>query len=148
MRIPRTLPLLLAALLASAASAAAATPPAAIAYVGPASHQNPQVRPAWIVLSGDSSNILAGARRVGAKIDWRSWGASSALGTGKNWIDDCEPSCAAGKFHGTPVKLQLSSPKLVGGHLIFTRLKITYYSHHVHTQTLRASYLDGAYDWA
>jgi len=106
--------------LVAAAVATAGTFPGAIAYSGTASRSNPAVRPPYIVFSGDSSHLFAGTHSVRRKIHWTSWTATGAAATGAAmWINDCDPACADGSFYGYPVRLKLSRPGHLGGHLIF-----------------------------
>jgi hypothetical protein len=84
------------------------------------------VRPAEIVYTGDGTGILGGFDRKAhgpfGRLNWSSWTATRALGSGAVWLDNCDPSCAGGKFSPYAVKLQAFRP--VGGH--FTRLTFTY----------------------
>jgi hypothetical protein len=57
------------------------------------------------------------------KIQWQSWNSSKAVGTGLRFWNDCEPYCAAGKFHTFKVSIVLDSPKKVNGKLFLTRIK-------------------------
>jgi len=54
-------------------------------------------------LSGDSTAILA-------KMRWRTWSASEAVGTGTYDLDGCNPDCAAGPVYKVPVVVTLSHP--------------------------------------
>jgi hypothetical protein len=140
------------AALATAAVAAAAALPGAIAYSGTASRSNPAVKPPYIVFSGDSSHLFAGAHSVRTKIHWTSWTASGATTTSAAmWIDNCEPSCANGRFSGYPVTITLSRPGRLGGHLMFTRLTFTFTSRsspgYRHSETWSADEFDHIYGW-
>jgi hypothetical protein len=138
--------------LSAAAVATATTFPGAIAYTGTASSSNPAVKPPYIVFSGDSSHLFAGADSVRTRIHWASWTAPGATATGTAmWIDNCDPACADGSFYGYPVTLKLSRPGQLGGHLIFTRLKFTF-THRTapgyrHSETWSAQEFDQIYDW-
>jgi hypothetical protein len=138
--------------LVAAAVATAGTFPGAIAYSGTASSSNPAVKPPYIVFSGDSSHLFAGAHSVRTKIHWTSWTATGAAATGAAmWINDCDPACADGSFHGYPVRLKLSRPGHLGGHRIFTRLKFTFTRRtapgYRHSETWSAEEFDHIYDW-
>lgn len=94
-----------------------------------------EVKPYSIVDSGDGSGVIAGTPMRGARgidrlfgrIRWTSWSyAIGASGTGKQWIDDCVPDCAGGKFAGYRVKLHAYRPALVGGQWIFSRITMVY----------------------
>ena len=54
-------------------------------------------------LSGDSTAILA-------KMTWRTWSASRAVGTGTYDLDGCNPNCAAGPVYKVPAVVTLSHP--------------------------------------
>jgi hypothetical protein len=114
--------------LAIAASAALAATPTFPAFSGPPSKNNPVAKPTEIVYSGDGSQFFAGAKRSNraGKLHWTLWSSTEGLGTGYQWIDNCSPSCANGKFTLYPVTLAVSQPKKESKYLIFTRLKVTY----------------------
>ncbi len=136
----------------AAAVATAATFPGAIAYTGTASSSNPAVKPPYIVFSGDSSHLFAGAHSVRTKIHWTSWTATGATATGAAmWIDNCDPACADGSFYGYPVTLKLSTPGQLGGSLIFARLKFSFTRRtppgYRHSETWSAQEFDHIYDW-
>jgi hypothetical protein len=142
---------------ASGASAAAALP-ALPAYSGPIkTGKNPVVKPKSIVYTGDGSGFLAGPGTTGrrpkaGKLNWTKWNATGASGTGEDWINNCLPDCADGKFSAFPVALKASRPRVVLGHKIFTRLKVTwtgsrpkFIKHHVEIWKVRTSQRD--YFW-
>jgi hypothetical protein len=99
-----------------AASLAAATPAGASTALPKAlTEGTPQfaVRPAQIGFTGDGSGYVGGPRTSSShfgRISWRSWTTRSAHGTGRVWINDCEPSCAGGTFHPYRVSVTLASP--------------------------------------
>jgi hypothetical protein len=51
----------------------------------------PQVRPGTFYFFCDGSGYFA-------DLKWSSWNAAMASGTGVEYLDNCEPNCAAGKF--------------------------------------------------
>ncbi|WP_328876044.1 hypothetical protein OHT76_41500 [Streptomyces sp. NBC_00287] len=66
---------------------------------------HPQVRPSEFMLAcGDGNSRLASLR-------WSQWGADSARAEGVNWVNDCKPYCAAGRFHAYPVTVRLDHPQ-------------------------------------
>lgn len=71
----------------------------------------PAVKPATILLSGDSTNIVH-------SLTWPEWNAQEAVGHGIVNILGCVPDCADGSSTPEPVVITLSSP--VGG--IFSHL--------------------------
>lgn len=114
--------------LALAASAALATSPTFPGFSGPPSKHNPTVKPAEIIYSGDGSQFFAGAKhphRAG-NLKWTVWNSTEGLGTGYQWVNNCSPSCANGKFFLSPVTLLVSRPRTESKYFIFTRLKVTY----------------------
>ncbi|OIK23534.1 hypothetical protein [Streptomyces malaysiense] len=124
-----------AALLAAGTTTASASPPtttaspAATARGGAGnrvlvdcfSHRN--VRPTDFILAcGDGNSRLKG-------LHWTSWGSGGATGTGTNWVNDCQPYCAAGTFHPYPVVIRLSGGTQWKKHPSFerfTQLTLTY----------------------
>jgi hypothetical protein len=69
-------------------------------------------------LSGDSTAILA-------RMTWRTWSASKAIGTGTYELDGCNPDCAAGPVYKVPAVVTLSHPVTVctpaGARSVWTR---------------------------
>jgi hypothetical protein len=111
---------------------AAAVPAALAALPGVTSEGTaaPKVRPRTIVYTGDGSALFAGAQAVSktdfGSIQWSKWTKKKAHGSGGNWLNDCKPDCARGKFHSYPVTLSLSRPRKVVGKHVFTRMTVTY----------------------
>lgn len=96
-------------------------------YSGPYSRHDFKVKPATIDY-GMGQAFFAGRHRSGAHygpLKWTSWTSNSAEGSGRNWIDNCRPNCAAGTYHSVPVDLKAWRPRTVSGHLLFTRLTVT-----------------------
>ena len=85
------------------------------------------VKPGQIVFTGDGTGVIAGSRlptRRGSRITWSSWTADAARGTGKLWLNDCNPACAGGTYHGYPVRIVAWKPGMEGGRLVFRRLTL------------------------
>ncbi|MCX4870759.1 hypothetical protein OHU11_03230 [Streptomyces sp. NBC_00257] len=84
---------------------------------------NPQVRPGDFLLAcGDGNNRLI-------DIHWSHWGPTSAVGRALDAVNDCDPYCAAGKFHTYPVIVRLDRPetwKTDSGLRQFTRMQLVY----------------------
>ncbi|MEU2130479.1 hypothetical protein [Streptomyces sp. NPDC018352] len=84
---------------------------------------NPQVRPGDFLLAcGDGNNRLI-------DIHWSHWGSKSATGRALDAVNDCDPYCAAGKFHTYPVIIRLDRPKAWKAHpelRQFTRMQLVY----------------------
>ncbi|MBV9451421.1 MAG: hypothetical protein JO345_36595 [Streptosporangiaceae bacterium] len=51
----------------------------------------PLVRPREFIVFCDSSRYLT-------KLSWTSWNATEATGTGLDYVDNCVPNCAQGKW--------------------------------------------------
>ncbi len=86
-------------------------------------------RPAEIIFSTDGSSYLAGngaSAKSPGKIRWTSWTGSEALGSGANWLHNCTPSCAQGRYADYPAFVLAYRPKVLGNHLVFTRLTVIY----------------------
>jgi hypothetical protein len=63
----------------------------------------PDQKPEAITITcGDGGQYIDG-------INWDSWGASGAHGTGTYHVNDCEPNCAEGNFLSAPVTVELSN---------------------------------------
>ena len=135
---------------AAAASAAAAATPAFPTYAGAPFKGNPAVKPSYIQYVGDGSEFFAGAgRKRAGRLHWTVWNHKEGLGTGYQWIDDCTPNCASGKFSKFPVKLQVDKPRKESRFLIFTRLQVTYTGKmpgHQKSFTWKVSYANGTFE--
>jgi hypothetical protein len=144
----------LAALLIAVGASASSTLPASPVSLN-ATDNGLQVEPATIIYTGDGTGFLGGAnvRNRHSGIAWSKWTANVAVGAGFNQLDDCEPSCAGGKFHGYPVKIELWQPRALGGTMVFTRMTIFYKKgrppgqphHYTFTDTYEAA--SGGYGW-
>jgi hypothetical protein len=115
-------------IVASGASAALAALPGVTSEAS----APPKVKPKTIIYTGDGSALFAGATAVSktnfGSLHWSKWNKQKAVGSGGNWLNDCKPNCAAGHFHGFPVTLQLTQPKVIAGKDVFTRMLVTYTS--------------------
>ncbi|MFF2811387.1 hypothetical protein ACFVT2_30290 [Streptomyces sp. NPDC058000] len=84
---------------------------------------NAQQRPGTFMLAcGDGNNVLTSLR-------WSQWQSGSAVARGTDMVNDCRPYCAAGHFHGYPVKVRLDNAQPRAGHSgkrHFTRVTLTY----------------------
>lgn len=120
------------ALVAASAASAAAAVPKIVSSDGPASAgRNPQVRPGVIIYTGDGSGVLAGRGRPSrrpkfGRLHWTSWSAAGARATGANWLNNCVPNCASGRFTAYPVAVRAFRPRVVVGYRIFTRMRVMY----------------------
>ncbi len=118
---------LMLVLAVSAAMAAAKTPLALTQNPGGA--KTLKHEPGVITFTGDGTGALAGngsgVRHPGA-LKWSVWNGTQAKATGSEWLDDCTPNCAAGKFHHYPVSVRLYRSETLGGHLVYTRMTVTF----------------------
>jgi hypothetical protein len=71
----------------ASAHTASAAPSVAVYDCG----NQPQVRPGTFYFFCDSSGYFA-------DLKWSNWNSSMATATGVEYLDNCEPNCAAGKF--------------------------------------------------
>lgn len=80
--------------------------------------QNPLlVQPSTLLLAEDGSVALI-------HLQWSGWGTNVSRATGIWSASDCTPSCATGKRTTSPVRLTLSSPGLVLGHMVYRCFRI------------------------
>jgi hypothetical protein len=135
--------------IAAGASAALAATPTFPTFSGPPSKTNPVVKPSEILYTGDGSEFFAGeGSKKAGKLHWTVWNSTEGLGTGDQWIDNCTPNCASGKFSKFPVTLKTYQPKKASKYFIFTRLKVTYTGKkpgHQKTFTWKVSYNHGIF---
>jgi hypothetical protein len=128
------------------------------AYSGPiVAGKNPQVRPGTIIYTGDGSGLLAGRGTRSrhpkfGRLHWTSWNATEARAFGADWVNNCVPFCAAGTFTPYPVNIRAYRPRLLEGHRIFTRLRVTYTGRlpegvHNHVQIWNVDAGHGQYFW-
>jgi hypothetical protein len=60
------------------------------------------------------------------KLVWARWGQTSATGTGVAWASDCDPDCAHGTVHRSPVTVSLSKPLTACGVVMFSKVRYDY----------------------
>jgi hypothetical protein len=111
-------------------------------YDGPAGDGDPAIRPVRITYTGDGSGFLAGSGVAGkgsnaTNLRWTRWTRDQASATGANWLDNCDPDCAAGRFAPEPVTITLSNPRRLGGYLVFTKVELRYIGRLATGQTSR-----------
>jgi hypothetical protein len=137
--------------ISAAASAAQAATPKLPDFAGPPAKNNPVAKPREIIYSGDGSHFFAGGKgpTKPGRLLWRVWDGNEGLAYGYQWINNCEPSCANGKFSLYPVTLKASKPKQESKYYIFTRLHVTYTGKkypHAKNFTWAVSYSNGFFD--
>jgi hypothetical protein len=76
----------------------------------------------YLLACGDGNNYLTG-------IHWTSWTAATATATATANTNDCQPNCAAGRFHSYPVTVTLDQAQNRGGQTdstAYTRITVHY----------------------
>ena len=58
------------------------------------------------------------------KIQWLTWSAEGATGTGLYQINDCQPTCKVGKIYFAEVQIVLSKSKIISGKPALTFIAI------------------------
>jgi hypothetical protein len=101
-----------------------------------------QAKPFQIIWTGDATGVLAGRgsaskRPKFGRLHWSKWTATEGKGFGANWLNDCIPFCAAGKFTPFNANLTAYRPRVISGFKVFTRLKVVYTGgvHHGYKRT-------------
>ena len=108
---------------ANAAPSTAASAPAAAPRVAVYDCTNrPLVRPREFIVFCDSSRYLT-------KLSWTSWNATEATGTGLDYVDNCVPNCAQGKWSHTEAIVVLWRTRPVPHHKgrsAYTKMTLLY----------------------
>jgi hypothetical protein len=115
--------LLIAAVTAGPAAARSALP--RIPGNAPGGPVKLEVKPAQIIYTLDGTGILGGfdgRGRAGGfgHLHWSAWTHQSATGRGADWIDNCKPNCASGRYSPSAATVTAFRPR--GGH--FTRMTL------------------------
>ena len=90
---------------------------ATIVWVGCAGHGAVQPRSITIACA-DANFYVTG-------LHWSRWGATGAAATGTAHQNDCNPYCAAGHFHTSPIAVRLSKVIVCKGKREFARIEWT-----------------------
>ena len=116
-------------LLITALPASAAVTPLAAASQG-SPRTALQHEPGSIGITMDWGMFVAGAgpsHRQTGSLRWTAWTGSQAVATGAQWTNSCTPSCATStSWTAYPVKVRLFRPAMLGRHLVFTGMTVTY----------------------
>lgn len=71
--------------------------------------ESPESKPESIMITcGDGGMYVD-------RITWNTWSSNGAQGTGFYNVNDCDPNCAAGNMHESPVNIKLSGLANVRG---------------------------------
>jgi hypothetical protein len=93
-------------------------PTAGLAKVLDCQGSQPSVRPTELILAcGDGTD-----RAI--NLEWTSWDASHAIGSGEVAVTDCSLSCAIGSRQSYPADLEARGAKVVDGITYLTELDI------------------------
>ena len=97
----------------------------------PQSGKDPLATPSQIIWTGDGTGVFAGRgtpsrRPKFGRLRWSKWTSTEGRATGANWLNNCIPYCAAGKFTPFNVNLTVYRPRTLLGHKVFTRIKVAY----------------------
>lgn len=111
------------AVLAPVSAAQAATPSVA--------HQpTPLVRdcPTRKALAKPTNLLLACAdgNEYVSHITWKTWGTKRATGKGTLYLNDCNPDCASGHFHGYSASVLLNAVTHIRGKLFYTQYQLAW----------------------
>lgn len=61
------------------------------------------------------------------ELQWQDWGADAATASGVEWLNDCDPFCAEGTFHQTPVTVRATDLEDCGFNArVYSRLEVIY----------------------
>jgi hypothetical protein len=122
------------------------------------SHPYLQVKPGMMVYTGDGSGLFAGNGKASrrphyGRIRWTEWSTTIARGSGANWLSNCNPACGDGTRTPYPVRLKAYRTGSRSGHLVFTRMTVTY-THDMpplnwarRTQTWVLTAVGGRFSW-
>lgn len=86
----------------------------------PSRCSNTSYRPRSVVVACGDGNFQL------RKMRWRGWNRKTVRGSGLALYNDCDPYCAAGRFHRTPVRVRLSGRKRCAGPGLYVYTKLKY----------------------
>ena len=115
MRIARMAAVALLGIGMSAGVLAAASPATAASRTSVNNCGTLEVKPTDLVLAcADANSRLT-------DLKWSGWSNGRAKGVGTYEVNDCQPTCVAGKTRSYPVRVKLDQPKVQEGKRVFTR---------------------------
>lgn len=79
-----------------------------------------EVKPTDLVLACADANAML------TDLKWSGWSNGRAKATGTYEVNDCTPTCVAGKTRAYPVRVKLDRPKVQSGSRVFTLVVVTY----------------------
>ncbi|QCB29017.1 hypothetical protein [Corynebacterium endometrii] len=80
-------------------------------------------------LNGPESISLAcgDGNQLVTELQWENWGADTAVATGIEWLNDCDPFCAEGTFRTTPATVTVSEPTSCGYNTrVYSKLELAF----------------------
>ena len=113
-----------------------------------------EIRPATITyaLTGSLVGKPTNSVRSG-RLHWHSWTRQAAHGSGYDQVQKggCGVLCPNGNYILYPARIWLHGPRVEHGHLVFTRMTITYTRRvppsHSRSRTLDLTYVGGGFNW-
>jgi len=75
-----------------------------------------QMKPRSVVLACADANFVA------ERLSWTGWGSAFAAARGTASVNDCKPTCVAGRFHSYPVALLAEGRQTCGGRRAYSRV--------------------------
>jgi len=91
--------------------------PLAYGFDGSSGWQGGQVTPRDIYFGAGGSLLVRG-------LHWASWTQKGAVGRGQKWMDNCDPSCAAGRYAKVNADVSLWRVRRHNGVSYFSRLTL------------------------
>jgi len=80
----------------------------------------------FIIACGDANDYLT-------RLRWSIWGPTVAIGRGEEWVNNCVPNCASGRFFHRHVQVLLWRIRRLHRHVHglfrFTRLTVGHQTH-------------------
>ena len=120
MRIGRMAAVALLSIGMSAGALTVASPASAASRTSVNNCGQLEVKPTDLVLAcADANSMLTDLR-------WTGWSNGRAKGVGTYEVNDCQPTCVAGKTRSYAVRVKLDQPKVQEGKRVFTRVVVAY----------------------
>jgi hypothetical protein len=99
------------------ATAASSSPslPVVYGFAGASGWQHPGIQPPAVYFGAGGSLLIRG-------LSWASWGDQQAIAHGSRWADNCDPTCATGKYAKVPAELTLAGVRVHDGMRYYSKL--------------------------